>query len=104
MIRDKSQRWALAVFVALVCLGAWSYMSGGVLALLLEPGIEAEHRLSSIRSYFQSWGMAAPLAYAGLVMLETVVAPIPGVLIYLPGGAIFGWVLGGISALVGNLL
>jgi peptide-methionine (R)-S-oxide reductase len=104
MTRDKAPLWSLAVILLLIAFCSWSYLSGGIMALLLDPGIEASQRLSGIRTYFQSWGIAAPLAYVGLVALETVVAPIPGVLIYLPGGAIFGWFLGGLAAVVGNIL
>lgn len=51
--------------------------------------------------------MAGPLgwlAYVLLVTIEVVVAPLPGILLYIPGGLIFGPWLGGSLALVGNIL
>lgn len=51
--------------------------------------------------------MAGPLgwlAYVLLVTVEVVVAPLPGILLYIPGGIIFGPWLGGTLALAGNIL
>ena len=54
--------------------------------------------------FFGRFGVAAPLAYLGFVTMEVVVAPIPGTMLYVPGGVIFGGFLGGLLALSGNVL
>ena len=46
----------------------------------------------------------APLAYVGCVMLEVLVAPIPGIMLYAPGGVVFGGLMGGFLSLIGNTL
>ena len=48
--------------------------------------------------------MAAPLAYFGFVTMEVVVAPIPGTMLYAPGGVLFGGFWGGLLSLSGNVM
>ena len=47
--------------------------------------------------------MFAPVAYFVFVTIEVVVAPIPGLMLYAPGGMIFGATLGGLISLAGNV-
>ena len=49
-------------------------------------------------------GRLAPLAYTLAVVVEVIVAPIPGTLLYAPAGAIFGGFVGGTLSLVGNVI
>jgi uncharacterized membrane protein YdjX (TVP38/TMEM64 family) len=90
--------------VLLVSYAVWSYLTGGIVDLLLEPGIPSELRLTRIQRYFEAWGRAGPLAYMLVVTIEVVLAPIPGTLLYLPGGVVFGWLVGGTMSLAGNVL
>lgn len=83
---------------------AWSYRAGGIMNVLLDPQIESATRLVQVQDYFRTWGPAAPGAYLVVVILEVIVAPIPGTLLYLPGGLIFGWLVGGAMSLAGNVL
>jgi uncharacterized membrane protein YdjX (TVP38/TMEM64 family) len=92
------------ILLAMVVLTLWSYTGGGIIAILTAQGLSSEERLSLIREYLQDWGVVAPVAYMFIVAGEVVVAPIPGILLYLPGGAIFGWMVGGSMALAGNVL
>ena len=50
------------------------------------------------------WGRLAPLVYTLAVVVEVIVAPIPGTLLYAPAGAIFGGFVGGSLSLVGNVI
>ena len=90
--------------VLLVSYAVGSYLTGGIFNLLLDPGIPSELRLTRIQRSFESWGGAGPLAYMLIVTIEVVLAPIPGTLLYLPGGVIFGWLVGGTMSLAGNVL
>ena len=83
---------------------AWSFASGGILGLLLESGLSAAERIELIREYFLSWGAAAPLVYVLVVIIEVIVAPIPGLMLYAPGGVVFGGFYGGLLSLIGNVL
>ena len=95
------------LFAVLVCLLAayavWSWFGGGIISTMLRPGIPAEARLEQIRAYFDAWGAAAPIAYILVVIVEVVLAPIPGTMLYLPGGVFFGWFVGGLASLAGNV-
>ena len=102
--RPMKRALVAALLLALVGYAVWSYATGGAVNLLFSPGVDSEARLTGIQEYFKSWGPAAPLAYMLLVMLEVILAPIPGTVLYLPGGAIFGWSLGGTMALAGNMV
>ena len=88
----------------LVSYAVWSYLSGGIVNLLLDPGIPSELRLTRIQLWFEAWGSAGPLAYMIIVTIEVVLAPIPGTVLYLPGGVVFGWLVGGTMSLAGNVL
>ena len=99
------KRILITVLLALlVSYSVWSYLTGGIVNLLLDPGISSELRLIRIRHYFEAWGGAGPLAYMLIVTIEVVLAPIPGTMLYLPGGVIFGWFVGGTMSLAGNVL
>jgi uncharacterized membrane protein YdjX (TVP38/TMEM64 family) len=92
---------ALLFMVALVGL---SYWSGGLAWLVLSPAIDGADKVRGIQRYFESWGTGAPLVYVAFVIVEVVVAPLPGTGFYLPGGLLFGWVIGGLASLAGNVL
>jgi uncharacterized membrane protein YdjX (TVP38/TMEM64 family) len=96
----------LITFTLLLLVGyaVWSYLTGGIFNLLLDPAIPSEFRLVRIQRYFEAWGGAGPLAYMLIVTIEVVLAPIPGTLLYLPGGVVFGWLVGGTMSLAGNVL
>jgi uncharacterized membrane protein YdjX (TVP38/TMEM64 family) len=92
------------LLVVVFCAAAWSYRAGGITKVLLDPQIESRIRLAQIQDYFRTWGAMAPGAYLLVVIVEVLVAPIPGTLLYLPGGLIFGWLVGGAMSLAGNVL
>ena len=53
---------------------------------------------------FAGFGILAPLAYVAFVIAEVVIAPLPGLMLYAPGGILFGPLLGGLLALIGNTI
>jgi uncharacterized membrane protein YdjX (TVP38/TMEM64 family) len=61
-------------------------------------------KVAVIRTSLETWGPLAPLAYTALVVVEVVIAPLPGTLLYAPGGALFGGLTGGIASLAGNVI
>jgi uncharacterized membrane protein YdjX (TVP38/TMEM64 family) len=94
----------ILLLVVVFCAAAWSYRVGGIMKVLLDPQVESTIRLAQIQDYFRTWGPVAPAAYLLVVIVEVLVAPIPGTLLYLPGGLIFGWLVGGAMSLAGNVL
>jgi uncharacterized membrane protein YdjX (TVP38/TMEM64 family) len=98
---------AWGAWLVLVAGGTWAFWSwycGGVAFELLRTDLDAATQIERLRAAFAAMGLWAPVAYVGLVTTECVVAPIPGLLLYAPGGMIFGPWLGGALSLTGNVL
>jgi uncharacterized membrane protein YdjX (TVP38/TMEM64 family) len=83
---------------------AWfSYATGGIVWTLFQAPTGDDRGLAAIRQRVAAWGAFGPLAYVLLVIVEVLAAPIPGTLLYAPGGAIFGGFVGGTLSLAGNV-
>jgi uncharacterized membrane protein YdjX (TVP38/TMEM64 family) len=95
----------LAVAAVALVVGwlAWSYADQGIVRTLLRPEESADEKVAALRAFFDRFGLAAPLAYVGFVTLEVVIAPLPGTMLYAPGGVIFGGFWGGLLSLSGNV-
>lgn len=91
----------LASFVGLL---AWSWFSEGIVHELLSSDLTAKQRVQRLKQFFDGFGSLGPLVYLVFVVVEVVVAPIPGLMLYAPGGIIFGPLVGGGIALLGNVL
>jgi len=55
-------------------------------------------------NFIRNFGVFSYFAFFLIVVLEVVVAPIPGAIIYTVGGILFGPLLGGTLALVANII
>jgi len=64
--------------------------------------------IEKIKAYILSFGLLAPLVSFGLMVFQSVLAPLPAFLITFANAALFGWVYGAIlswvSAMAGALL
>ena len=102
--RRRRLRWtvwfALTLMLALV---AWSWFGEGIVFDLLRPDLTASEKIERLRQFFDRCGVLAPLVYFVFVTIEVVVAPLPGLMLYAPGGILFGGFLGGLIALLGNV-
>jgi uncharacterized membrane protein YdjX (TVP38/TMEM64 family) len=88
-------------------MAAWSvisYVNGGFVYLLVVGGSGHATWVQNFRDAVATWGNLAPVIYTFVVVVEVVVAPIPGPLLYAPAGALFGGLLGGTLSLVGNVI
>jgi len=99
-----ARRLAVVLVVALLSLVIWSWTSGGIVGVLLDRDVANAAKLEHVRHVFDSFGVLAPLAYVAAVTVEVVVAPLPGLALYAPGGLIFGGFWGGLLSLIGNVL
>lgn len=99
-------RWAgfAAALGVMAALAWWSYASGGFVFTLLQTAGDGHDSLAILREYLAAWGALGPVVYVLLVIVEVLVAPIPGTLLYAPGGAIFGGFVGGSLSLAGNVI
>ena len=59
---------------------------------------------STIINFIRSFGIFSAIAFTILVVVEVIVAPIPGLALYVVAGIIFGPFLGGTLASIGNII
>ena len=91
------------VFVCIAVLALWSFAAEGVVHALLRGDLSAAEKIKLLQEFFATLGAAAPLAYVAMVTGEVVLAPLPGAMLYAPGGIIFGGFWGGLLSLTGNV-
>jgi uncharacterized membrane protein YdjX (TVP38/TMEM64 family) len=97
---------AILLLLAIV-LAAWalySYLTAAFVHVLVSGTPGQGPWLERVRESVAAWGPLAPLVYVLAVVVEVIVAPIPGTLLYAPAGAIFGGFVGGTLSLAGNVL
>lgn len=108
--RTRRAPGASSVAIAAVLVGGilawaiWSYRAGGLLRVLVADAPPGGSRLDALRVYLLGWGALAPVVYVCAVIVEVLVAPVPGPLLYAPAGAIFGGLMGGTLSLLGNVI
>jgi len=108
MKRSNAQLWArrlaAASIVGLLALVLWSWIDGGIVGVLLDRDVANTAKLDHVRHVFDGFGVFAPIVYVAAVTVEVVVAPLPGLALYAPGGLIFGGFWGGLLSLIGNVI
>ncbi len=96
----------------------WILLLSGILLLILMPAsrnyllmlvdLFQTLDIEKIKTYILSFGLLAPLASFGLMVFQSVLAPLPAFLITFANAALFGWVYGAMlswaSAMVGAVL
>ncbi len=55
----------------------------------------------ALRAQVESAGVLGPILYIIIQIVQVVIFPIPGLVITLAGGFLFGWFLGGVDTLIG---
>jgi uncharacterized membrane protein YdjX (TVP38/TMEM64 family) len=94
----------LVLVFAMLVWAVASYLSGGFVAVLMSGDAADATWVQPVRDVVIQWGPLAPVIYTAIVVVEVVVAPIPGPLLYAPAGAIFGAWVGGTLTLIGNVI
>ena len=92
------------VAIVMMAVTAWSWQSEGLVFDLLRTDQTAAWKVEQLQQFFEACGPLAPIVYVAFVTIEVVVAPIPGLMLYAPGGVVFGGFVGGLLSLVGNVL
>lgn len=101
---SRRETIAVAFVAATTIAGVWSYLTGGIVHAVIAASLDGDRAITSIRDAVERAGPFAPFVYVAAVVVEVIVAPIPGTLLYAPGGAIFGGFLGGTLSLAGNVI
>ena len=99
--------WPILLLAVIVAYAIWSWSTGGLVRVLVdEAGAmgDNEASLEALRQALSRWGAFAPSVYVAAVVVEVLVAPIPGTLLYAPAGALFGGLQGGALSLIGNTI
>ncbi len=94
----------VSMLLILATLAAWSWSTDGMVYQLTRTDVGASDQTEALKSCFAGFGAWAPFVYAVLVTIEVVVAPLPGLMLYAPGGILFGPLIGGGMALAGNII
>jgi uncharacterized membrane protein YdjX (TVP38/TMEM64 family) len=97
----------LVLIATAAIMATWSvisYLDGGFVFLLMAGSTEHPTWVQTFRDAVATWGNLAPVIYTFVVVVEVVIAPIPGPLLYAPAGALFGGLLGGTLSLIGNVI
>ncbi len=101
------RRGPVLLLILACVLSGWalySYWTAGFVYVLSSGTPGQGPWLERVRETVAGWGRLAPLVYTLAVVVEVIVAPIPGALLYAPAGAIFGGFVGGTLSLVGNVI
>ncbi len=102
---SKFAAWGPWVFLSVgAAWSIWSWSTEGVVHDLLRTDLDAAAQIERLGAQLERFGLWAPAVYVALVTVETVVAPVPGLLLYAPAGMIFGPLAGGALSLAGNIL
>ena len=94
----------LGLLIAFLIITFWSWQSEAILYDLARTDRTAAWKVERLQQFFEACGPLAPIVYVAFVIVEVVVAPIPGLMLYAPGGVVFGGFLGGLLSLTGNVL
>ena len=107
MLQLSVRRGPAILLILVLVLAAWavySYVTAGLVHVLASGTPGQGPWLERVRASVAGWGRLAPLVYTLAVVVEVIVAPIPGTLLYAPAGAIFGGFVGGSLSLAGNVI
>lgn len=94
--------WLVLILLLATIAGSWS--SGGIAADMIRSDLSSADRVVQLQQFFRQAGVWAPLVYVIFVIMEVLIAPIPGLMLYAPGGMFFGPWYGGILSLIGNVI
>ncbi len=96
--RTLENKRFLLLLILIITLISYNYFSQGFIYDL------ANNNLQDTINFINSFGNLSWLIYIFIITIETVLAPLPAIIIYSAGSLAFGPLLGGILTLLGNVL
>ncbi len=91
-------RYIIGIIALIIILLVIDFFNGGVIHGLLTDDTD------SVVDFIRSFGIISGVVFVIIVILEVVFAPVPGLVLYVAGGIIFGTFVGGSLALFGNVI
>lgn len=100
------RRAQLALILFLLLAGVLAYLTVEEFRAEMHVlgGIAARNDVDALREYILSFGIWAPVISIGLMILQSIIAPIPAFLIVFANGMAFGTVPGWLLSLFGQML
>ena len=100
------RRAQIGVIAAVALLGVILYFTNDTVRLNLQllGGIAARNDVAALKAYLLSFGVWAPVISVGLMILQSIIAPIPAFLIVFANGLAFGTIPGWLLSLFGQML
>ena len=97
-MRKATKQIILSLLIVFIIWSIYSYENQGIIHSLLTNDQNA------IKSVVTEAGIFAPLIFVLIVIIEVVIAPIPGSPIYFISGIIFPPLIGALLAIIGNII
>ncbi|MFH1500634.1 MAG: TVP38/TMEM64 family protein [archaeon] len=97
-MKKRLEALLIVIILATLIWAVYSYTSEGLIYSLIKSDT------TTVIQDISSYGKAAAIIFVLLIVLEVIFAPIPPLILYLAGGVMFGALLGGILALIGNVM
>lgn len=96
--RARENKLFALLLIILILLISYSYFSNGIIYELLS------NDLQDLTSLINSFGKLSAFVFIALIIIETVLAPIPGIIINAAGGITFGPWLATLLLVIGNFI
>lgn len=102
--RNKTAWIRYAVLAAVLALGTGAAFLWGDPVAWWKQGAEIFSSRESIARYVAQWGFWAPVVFVLIQTAQVILAPIPGNITALAGGALFGWGIGFLLSSLGLVI
>jgi uncharacterized membrane protein YdjX (TVP38/TMEM64 family) len=86
------------VLIIIISLLVIDYFLGGITHYFFSRNI---NELSDV---IQGFGILGAAIFVLLITIKVMIAPMPGLILYVTGAALYGWFLGAILVLIGNMI
>lgn len=106
LTEQNVRRAQIALIMLILAAGVIAYAAipGFRAELQTLGGIAARNDVNALRTYLLSFGVWAPVISVGLMILQSIIAPIPAFLVVFANGMAFGTVPGWLLSLFGQSL
>lgn len=91
-------RLFFTILILIIVLLSLDYFLGGVTHYLFSRNI------NDLSAVIQSFGLLGAIIFVLLITIKVMIAPMPGLVLYVTGAALYGWFFGAILVLIGNMI